>query len=322
MKVSVEIEPPTGVYTSIEERDSSIEDEIIEYIGHVEMLSITNRPVFGLSAVTMAKRVYRHIEKLAPKPFRVSLHLTTRLPHHDLFRNVLDAHRIGLSDLLPILGDPRGPRDPNYFENGFDILGFSAYLRTGNKELLTSKYQGMLDKGQLVEPINGAEFSIGSVININPVKITSSGKTVNIRDRQLSIARKKQKHGAEYLISQGSYQSQSYFDFVEQADLDIPVIAGLLPARTRLIDVFGLPIDPLQKQMLRAQLTSSDEISIGNKMAHDVYKELEDGGCEQAHVYSIGNANNFKEIVGIDRTLPAHDRMNFEASKNSGIKSP
>ena len=175
MKASVEIEPPTGVYTSIEERDSSIEDEIVEYIGHVEMLSITNRSVFGLSAVTMAKRVYRHIEKIAPKPFRVSLHLTTRLSHHDLFRNVLDAHRIGLSDLLPILGDPRGPRDLNYFENGFDILAFTAYLKSGNTNLLTSKYLEMLDNGQLVEPIKSADFAIGSVINVNPVKVISSG---------------------------------------------------------------------------------------------------------------------------------------------------
>ncbi len=315
MKLSVELEPPAGAYTYTEEREASIEDEIAKYIGRVEMISITNRPVFGLSAITMAKRVHRLVNK--HKQTRVSLHLTTRLSHHDMFRNVLDAHRIGLTDLLPILGDPRGPKDFNYFKNGFDILGFISYLKTGRVEFLTSRFREMLKLGRLVKPIENAKFNIGSVVDLNPVKFIDDGKKVNIRDQQILYAQKKERSGAEYLISQGIFEAQDYFDFVDAANLSIPIIVGLLPARSRLIELFGLPISPLKKQTLRAQLTSRDEAIVGNQMTREVFDHLEQGGCKQVHIYSIGNPNNFLEITGIDDLDKSHNRLNFEDQPNN-----
>ncbi|MHA2251756.1 MAG: methylenetetrahydrofolate reductase [Candidatus Kariarchaeaceae archaeon] len=321
MRFSVEIEPPSGVYTSIEERDISIEEEITEYLHNVEMLSITNRPVFGLSAITMAKRVFRFANKYSDR-MRVSLHLTTRLSHHDLFRNILDAHRMGLSDLLPILGDPRGPLDANYFENGYDILGFVSYLKSGNRKYLSPKYLRLLDSGLLVKAISGAKFNIGSVVDLNPVKVINGGETIDIREQQIAIAGKKARYGAEYLISQGIFDAQHYFDFIDQSELKIPIIPGLLPARSRLIETFGIPLSPLSKQTLRAQLTTKDEISIGNQMTKQVFLDLEEGGCKWVHIYSIGNPNNFKEIIGIEDLSQSQYRLNFEDPQKKGIKSP
>ena len=98
--ISVELEPPRGTYDINQERLASIENELEEYSNKVDLVSITNRPVFGLSAITMAKRVQTYLHKISNNSPSVSVHLTTRLSHFDLFRAVLDAHRMGLTDIL------------------------------------------------------------------------------------------------------------------------------------------------------------------------------------------------------------------------------
>ncbi|MCE7736807.1 MAG: hypothetical protein GPJ54_18130 [Candidatus Heimdallarchaeota archaeon] len=294
--ISVELEPPRGIYDINQERYASIEKELDEYSNKVDLVSITNRPVFGLSAITMAKRVQNYLRKISDNSPRVSVHLTTRLSHFDLFRAVLDAHRMGLTDILPLLGDPRGPRDYNYFENGIDIIGFISYLRWGKKNFLSNKYRKLLDKGQLVNPIPNAKFSIGSVVDVNPYKIRKDNSQVAIRDKQIKFARLKESNGVEYLISQGIFNSKYYFDFIDDSDLSIPIIPGIIPARLRLINQFGIPIDTLKKSRLRSAFTTKEEYEIGNKIAAEVYQELIDGGCKNVHIYSLGNFNNFSEI--------------------------
>lgn len=294
--ISVELEPPRGTYEINQERNLSIEKELDEYSNKVDLVSITNRPVFGLSAITMAKRVQNYLQKISDNSPRVSVHLTTRLSHFDLFRAVLDAHRMGLTDILPLLGDPRGPRDHNYFDNGIDIIGFISYLRWGKKNFLSNKYRLLLDKGQLVNPIPNAKFSIGSVVDVNPYKIRKDNQQFPIRDKQIKFARMKESHGVEYLISQGIYDSKYYFDFIDNSDLSIPVIPGIIPARLRLINQFGIPIDTLKKSRLRSAFTTKEEYEIGNKIGAEVYQELIEGGCKKVHIYSLGNFNNFNEI--------------------------
>ncbi len=295
--ISVELEPPKGIYDINQERLASIEQELKEYSNKVDLVSITNRPVFGLSAITMAKRVQSYLHEISNNSPRVSVHLTTRLSHFDLFQSVLDAHRMGLTDILPLLGDPRGPIDTNYFESGIDLLGFISYLKSGRKNYLSKKYLKLLDRGQLVKPISNASFSIGSVVDVNPFKINSENKEIPIREKQIKLARVKEKQGAQYLISQGIFDAEFYFDFVEAADLSIPIIPGIIPARLRLINQFGLPINTLNKQRLRAAFTTHEEFEIGNQIAAEVYQKLENSGCKKIHIYSLGNFNNFNEII-------------------------
>jgi len=300
MTLSVEIEPPQGAFLKIDEKDTSIYNEVTNYADLVDMISITNRPVFGLSPLTLASQVQKLVQQITPHEVRINLHLTTRLSHFDTFKSVLDAQRIGLSDLLPILGDPRGPADPNYFSNGFDILGFVSYLKTGDKNTLTSKYREMVDQGTLIGPIRDANYNIGTVVDVNPTKIFKSRKEVDIREKQIKFAKRKEKLGAEYLISQAIFDAEYYFDFVEEADLGIPILAGVMPARLRLLNAFGLPISHLKKQKLRAQFTTSEEKIVGNKIAAEVYSDLVDKGCQDLHIYSIGQPKNFEAITGFE----------------------
>ena len=107
-----------------------------------------------------------------------------------------------------------------------------------------------------MNPISNAVFSIGSVVDINPRKITKDNREISIRDKQIKFARLKEKHGAQYLISQGIFDAEYYFEFIDAAELSIPIIPGIIPARLRLINQFGLPINTLKKQRLRAALTT------------------------------------------------------------------
>ncbi len=293
---SVELEPPRGTYNLNKEGNSTIEEELVDYLDRVDMISITNRPVFGLSAITMAKRVHKFLREYSTKQIRVSIHLTTRLPHFDLFRSVLDAHRIGLTDILPLLGDPRGPENENYFKNGLDLLGFISYLKSGDTKFLSTKYQRMKDTGKLVNSIENAKYNIGSVVDLNPTKQIKN-KIIDVRKKQINLSYKKEKLGAEYLISQGIFDAKYYFEFLDQTDLKIPVIPGVIPARLRLIEQFGMPIDTLNKQRLRAAMTTMEEREVGNNIAATVYQELQEGGCKNIHIYSLGNSNNFDTIT-------------------------
>ncbi|MHA2028384.1 MAG: methylenetetrahydrofolate reductase [Candidatus Kariarchaeaceae archaeon] len=318
--ISVELEPPRGIYDVNQERLATIEKELKEYSDKVDLVSITNRPVFGLSAITMAKRVQSYLHQISNNSPRVSLHLTTRLSHFDLFRTVLDAHRMGLTDILPLLGDPRGPIDTNYFRNGIDLLGFIAYLRTGKREYLSPKYLSLLDAGHLVKPIENATFFIGSVVDVNPFKISKENKEIPIRKSQVKLAKLKELKGAEYLISQGIHEAEYYFNFIDNSDLSIPVIPGIIPARLRLINQFGLPISSLNKSRLRAAFTTKEEFEIGNEIGSQVYKDLIDGGCKQIHIYSLGNYNNFNDIINSSSSIGKIKNVNENKKESNSEK--
>lgn len=303
----MELEPPRGTYNLSKEGNSSIEEELVDYLNRVDMISITNRPVFGLSAITMAKRVHKFLKERNTKQIRVSIHLTTRLSHFDMFRSVLDAHRMGLTDILPLLGDPRGPKNENYFKNGLDLLGFISYLKSGEIKFLSDKYQKMHDSGNLVNHIENANYNIGSVVDLNPTKQINN-KLIDVRKKQINLTYSKERLGAEYLISQGIFDAKHYFDFLDETDLKIPIIPGVIPARLRLIEQFGLPIDTLSKQRLRAAMTTLEEKEVGNKIAASVYQELLDGGCKNIHIYSLGNSNNFDVITNFQKS--GEDNLN------------
>ncbi|MCH8907693.1 MAG: methylenetetrahydrofolate reductase [Candidatus Heimdallarchaeota archaeon] len=314
LKLSVELEPPNADLLLYSTNKPSLATELDGYRDLVSMISITNRPVFGLSPVTMAKRVKDVVTNGHSKPSRICVHLTTRLSHFDFYKTILDAHRMKLHDILPILGDPRGPKDDNYFSNGYEILGFTSYLKSGNTEVLSTKYQKMLKENRLVNAIPDAKYKVGSVIDLNPYKISTNGAKIKIGLKQIASAQLKENLGAEYLISQGIYDAKYYFDFIENADLQIPIIPGVMPARLRLIEKFGIPIAPLKKQMLRAALTTKDEKIEGNRIAKEVLMDLQDGGAQYAHIYSLGRVDNFYEITGLSRV---QDQSYFEENKNS-----
>lgn len=302
MNLSVEVEPPKGVFQTLDQRESKIHQEIRDYaiLDEISMISITNRPVFGLSPLTLASQIHKMATKTSKALVRVNLHLTTRLSHFDTFKYVLDAQRIGLSDILPILGDPRGPLDPNYFKNGFDLLGFVSFLKSGNTDSLSEKYRNMVERNELSGPIKDASFNIGTVVDVNKIKHMRNGKTIDIREKEIRFARRKEQLGAEYLISQAAFDAKDYFSFVDEADLNIPILAGVMPARLKLLNAFGIPISDLQKQSLRAQMTTDEEKKLGNTYATQIYRELLDGGCDDIHIYTIGNSSNFTAITGIE----------------------
>ncbi len=296
-QLSVEIEPPKGSVSFIINRDLLIEKEIRHYADRVNSISITNRTVWGLSPVTTAKKALNLIHKLFSKPADVILHLTTRSSIHDTYKQVLDAHFIGITHLLPILGDPRGPKTEGFFSNGLEILGFISYLARGNVEHLSERFQKEWENERLPEPIPHSKFVVGTVLDPNPY-IVIKNKKKEIRKRQLTLTRKKVACGAEFFISQAIFNADHYFSFLDELDENIQLAAGVMPARLSLIKRFGIPIDQKYEELLRSQVSKKDEMVVGNKIAAQVHADLRERGCKWIHVYSLGNPANFDAIVG------------------------
>lgn len=297
--LSVEIEPPAGSLSFIMDPDRFIEMELRNYVDHVDLLSITNRSVWRISSMTMAKKVQKISQKIFKKRVDTILHLTTRTSMFDTYKHVLDAHQIGIKSLLPILGDPRGPKIPGYFRDGFEILSFVAYLTQGRVEFLTSDLKKLWEKGEFPEPLPHAKFSVGSVIDPNPHKFLHD-KKIEIRTRQLQSAVKKKQHGAEFFLSQAIYNPDYYFEFIDNLDIEIPIAAGILPARLRLIKLFGLPCPGEYRQRLKMQPSVKEEVMEGNRIAAEIFLDLKERGCKWIHIYTIGNSKNFKAITDIN----------------------
>ncbi len=294
--LSVEIEPPKGSVSFIINRNLLIEKEIRHYANRVDCISITNRSVWGLSPVTTAKKALNLIRKFFSKPADVVLHLTTRSSIHDTYKQVLDAHFIGLSHLLPILGDPRGPQTDGFFANGLELLGFISYLSKGKIEFLSERFEKEWELGQLPEPIPNAKFVVGTVLDPNP-HVFVNGVRKEIRKKQLTLTRKKLFRGAEFFISQAIFDADYYFSFLDELDQNIQLAAGVMPARLNLIKRFGLPISQKYEKLLKSQTSRESELAMGNKIAAQVYRDLRERGCQWIHVYSLGNPSNFDEIV-------------------------
>ncbi len=297
MQYSVELEPPKGkaILTKV---NSQIKEEILKYIPHVYMFSITDRPTFGLSSTAMTRLVNECLSLFGANHIRSCLHLTTRISWFDIYSQVLESINGGVTDIMPILGDPRGPKVQNYFRNGFEILGFVSYMRSGDPSLLPPSLSNYVENEDLIAPLAHYSFKIASVVNTNSVQ-TIQGKTFNIREKEIRNALRKQVLGADYLICQGIISADDYFSFKDEASLDIPIVPSIIPLRKRLISAFGLPCLPEIMSQLNAANSVTEERIVGNVLASSILSELEDGGEDHVHIFSLGNYENFEQITGM-----------------------
>jgi 5,10-methylenetetrahydrofolate reductase len=299
MNFSVELEPP-NIRSDLYQYQKSIQEETLRYAPYIKSISITNRPVFGLNPSSTAKIVRDTVQENNFKEIKVNLHITTRHCLFDVFREVFDAHRFGIDEVMPILGDPRGPKENMYFENGFDILGFVSYLRNGDKSYLKEKYLTLAENGGIREALEGVEFSIPTVINPNPyLKFYDSLKQVSIREKELKFALKKEQLGADYLISQAIFDPDYYFSFLEETSTKIPIIPSVLPARLQLIKQFNLPCPKRYINRLKDADTKQSERLIGNTISNEIVQDLNDRGIKDVHIFSIGNPDNFFDVIGL-----------------------
>ena len=282
--------------------------KIAELAEFVDLISITNRHIYNMSSLTASNKALK-VLKQVNKNVKLAMHLTTRQNVIDTYKQLLDIQEVGLHYLMPLLGDPRGPKAPGYFDNSLDLLRFTSYITTGNKDFLdqigSRKHDLFIDSQDIIpERTNFIDnfFSLGTVLDPNPVRILQ-GKKIPIRKSEINLFPKKIKAGATYFMTQAIFSADYYLSFIDEVGKpNIPIGIGLIPTRLGLQERIGAPIP--KEYLTRLKELHHDkkaQIMEGNIITHEILSDLlYRGSPGWIHIYSFGSLENVYEILGPD----------------------
>jgi methylenetetrahydrofolate reductase (NADPH) len=121
----------------------------------------------------------------------------------------------------------------------------------------------------------------------------------------IEYLKRKVECGADYIVTQMFFDNSKYFSFVDKcraAGITVPIIPGIKPISTQrhielLPQAFSIDIpQELMKELLRCK--SSEAIyRLGIEWAVLQCKELLESGARAVHFYTMGKADNIREII-------------------------
>ncbi|HEX8268368.1 MAG TPA: methylenetetrahydrofolate reductase [NAD(P)H] [Flavobacterium sp.] len=124
-------------------------------------------------------------------------------------------------------------------------------------------------------------------------------------DSDIYYLKQKIKNGANYIITQMFFDNKKFFAFVEKcraSGITVPIIPGLKPLSTRkqlnqIPHRFSVDLpDDLIMEVVRA--TDADSVrQVGIEWCISQSKELIKAGIPVLHYYSMGKADNIREIA-------------------------
>lgn len=336
-QLSVELEPPELYHPEKTSKAlvQSFLDKIAELSNFTDWISITNRHIYNMGSLTASKKALKTLRQANKTNVNLAMHLTTRQNVIDTYKQLLDIQEIGLSYLMPLLGDPRGPKLPGYFENSLDILRYTSYLASGDESYLDQmgkRLHRLLSISRekfdhLRQNFKDNCFKLGSVLDPNPVRLVN-GKPVPIRHKELSLYPKKVKGGANYFMTQAIFSANYYFDFIDELDSKDkrPIGIGLIPTRLGLSERIGVPIEKQYIKRLTGIKDVKTRIQVGNSITHEILQDLLYRGSSSKdvkwiHIYSFGSLNNVYEILGDELDKHVLDVPEIESRNSIFLRS-
>ena len=124
-------------------------------------------------------------------------------------------------------------------------------------------------------------------------------------DIDIENLKRKVEAGADYVITQMFFDNSKFFSFVDKcraAGITVPIIPGLKPISTTkhielLPQAFSIDIpQDLMKELLKCK-DNSQIYAVGVEWCTAQAKELLAHGAKAIHFYTMGKADNVKEIV-------------------------
>lgn len=124
-------------------------------------------------------------------------------------------------------------------------------------------------------------------------------------DSDIHFLKQKIKNGADYIITQMFFDNKKFFDFVSKcraAGITVPIIPGLKPIATKkqlnlIPHRFSLELpDELIMEVVKAKDNTAVK-QIGIEWCTMQSKELLASGISVLHYYSMGKAENIKDIA-------------------------
>lgn len=295
--LSIEVEPPQIHSRSLEQQEILGFTTAIQQMGpFIDLVSVTNRPTFRMSSISTMKLILSVLRdsRLASHTFPV-LHLTTRLSIHDTYNELLDARRLGIEYLLPVLGDPRGPKSARFFSNSLDILTFIKGVTNPQLyEIHSLSNQSLAETN--AKSIDDAIFHVGSVIDPNEYRQHGAQKT-RIRDRQLDLFQERVALGADYFITQAIFDPLQVFSFLDEITTKIPLGIGLIPPTFTIAKQIGVPLPNTITSRLKRKTSKKEQFKTALQITAENYWTLRDNGVKWIHVYCLGKPSVFFSIT-------------------------
>jgi len=199
-------------------------------------------------------------------------------PHE--ITSVLDSyHVLGMENILVVRGD--APHDQEDFSPHPDSLTHASDLM----ELIRPRY----------------DFCLG-VAGYPEGHIEADSKEKDLHFLKLKVS-----NGAEYIVTNYTYDNQYFFEFVEcsrEAGITIPILPGVMPIYSEkmmesLASLCGATITNEIRQGLAA-LPEGDKqavLDFGIEFAYQQCKGLLSGGALGVHIYTMDRWKTTSEIV-------------------------
>lgn len=271
--VTAEITPPKGTDLSEALADAD------NLRGLADALNVTDnqRAVMRMSPLAVSKA-------LLDKGHEVIMQLTCRDRNRlALQSDVLAAYSLGVRNICVMSGDHTTKGDHPKARPVFDIDSVQLL------GALRKMKEGFDLSGNAIGGLEG--LTVGAVSNADP------GQPM-----QMLKLRKKVKMGAEFIQTQAVYDAGQFEVFMEQTgDLEVPVIAGMIPLKSAQMARFmngnipGIRVPPeMIERMEKAEDPADEGISICAQTIIEI-KKL----CRGVHVMPIGTHDRTPELLRI-----------------------
>jgi methylenetetrahydrofolate reductase (NADPH) len=205
---------------------------------------------------------------------------------------LIDLHFLGMQNLLILRGDP--PKGEKRFVSE---EGGHAHAVDLVRQIMNMNKGIYLEEG--LENATPTDFSVG--VAGYPEK---HFEAPNMKS-DLRYLKEKVDAGADYIVTQMFFDNKKYFKFVENCraeGITCPIIPGLKPI-TYLNDISLLPQtfyieipDELVHELSKCK-TNKEARQVGVEWAIVQSKELKKAGVPVIHYYTIGVAENIRQIA-------------------------
>ncbi|PLW94362.1 MAG: methylenetetrahydrofolate reductase [NAD(P)H] [Marinilabiliales bacterium] len=205
---------------------------------------------------------------------------------------LIDLHFIGVNNILVLRGDPdKSTRmftpDPDGHENAIGLLNQVMDLNKGV----------YLDD----DIVNNAEthFSVG--VAGYPEKHPEAPNF----DSDIRHLKSKVDAGAEYIVTQMFFDNRHFFSFVDKcraAGITVPIVPGLKPVSIKnhlsvLPKTFGVELPEALTSEMEKCTDNAAVRQLGIEWTAEQARELKQAGVPSIHLYTMGKADNIREIV-------------------------
>jgi homocysteine S-methyltransferase len=207
--VAVEMNPPRGLSP-----DKLIAGASLLAEAGADVINVSDSPMARMRMSPWA--VCNLIQSVVG--LETTLHFPTR--GRNLLRvqgDLLAAHALGIRNVFVVMGDPTAIGDyPDAMDN-YDLVP-SGLIKLIKQNFNTGIDHAGSDIGQ------PTSFFVGCALNLIPQN----------RGKEIANLRRKLESGADFILTQPLFESQSAFDFIQEYEnqygaLQVPILAGILP---------------------------------------------------------------------------------------------